>query len=162
MTDAFTEIVRKLEKASCSYSVIEHDPVYTMEDVERLTCIPREYRVKTLVVTMRSEDFSLCGVGERSRLDIGAVARELECARKDIALANPEMIESLTTVMRGAIGLILPQIQKRILLSDRFQGCERIYCGVGRSDRTLSLAVRDLVRISNVHFCKIEKSEVRP
>ncbi len=161
--DAFDLIQQKLRAASCVYEILDHAPVYTMEDVARELSIPEESQVKTMVVRLRTETGQeplLCGIGPKARLDLKGVAAHLGIPRARLSLMTPEETEAALKMPRGAIGLIAPDTSPRVLIDRKFEGCPVLSCGMGRHDRTLKISWAELQKLGVFESSKIARAEV--
>ena len=155
VTDA---IVQKLDSAACSYELLEHHPVFTMEDVEKHIPVPAESRVKTMVVAAQGQDGArpiLCGLQATARLDIKKVAALLGLSRSKVVMMSPDTAENVLGMPRGAIGLIAPYSAPHVILSQFFERQPYVCFGVGRNDRTLKISVADLRKVTQLDFADI-------
>lgn len=160
MQDAFTHLLEYLRSTSVAYDIIEHEPVFTMDDVARVLTIPVSARVKTLVLRTGSDENHeaiLCGISASGRLSLPAVSSYMGITRSRLKMASPTEAENLLGVPRGAIGLVIPDRSPRVLLSRRFQGEPELFFGAGRNDRTLRLPIDSLARLCTFEFANIEQ-----
>ncbi len=159
-TNSCIAIVEQLNKLDIDHHILRHDPVFTMEDVESILDIPREARIKTLVVSIKHRDGAqpvLCGIRSDSRLDYGKVAKALQVSRSKLVMLGPDAVEAKLGLPLGAIGLVLPTGLPTVLLSSNFTSQETVYFGAGRNDRTVAASLRDLLAHSNVNIADLEK-----
>lgn len=160
MNDAITAILEKLKNAACEYELLEHPAVFTMDDVERHILVPRESRVKTMVVAAQDGAQTspvLCGLQAAARLDVKKVAKFLGLPKSSVSMMPPAEAESVIHMPRGAIGLIAPFTSPRVLLSPFFRAQPFLCFGIGRNDRTLKIPVCDLRKAVEVTFADIER-----
>lgn len=161
MNEVVDLIRGKLDFAHGSYEIIEHEPVYTMEDVKRTIEVPFASRVKTMVVALHAESAVnpvLCGLRADGRLALKQVAKILGVPHSRVTLMAPEVTELTLQMPREAIGLVTPYGSPQVLLSTQLSSQSILYFGVGRNDRTLKIAVVDLQRVTNMILADIEKS----
>ncbi len=160
MHDITDAIVQKLINAACSYELLEHEPVFTMEDVERYIPVPATSRVKTMVVAVQSEvgvEPVLCGLRAASRLDVKKVAALMGVTRSKVSMMPPQAAEEAVGMSRGAIGLIAPFSSPRVFICPFFKEQPFLCFGVGRNDRTLKISADDLTKVIEATFAEIER-----
>ncbi len=160
-SSAYDWILRRLQDAQADFSILEHQAVYTMADVERLISIPVEGSIKTMVLSLAtagSPNLAFCGISASGKLDFGKVARVLGVGRNRLGLLPPERVLELLGAPIGAIGLVWPG-DHETLLSSRIRTTGRVYCGIGRNDRTLDVGLQDLIRVTGCKVCDIEKEQ---
>ena len=160
MQNVTSAILQKLEDAACSYELLEHHLVFTMDDVEKHICVPIESRVKTMVVATQGPAGLtpiLCGLQATARLDIKKVAGLIGLSRSKVSMMSPEAAEDVLAMPRGAIGLIAPFFSPHVILSQFFKYQPYVCFGVGRNDRTLKISIENLRKVTQVNFADIEK-----
>lgn len=165
MNEAYQAILKRLSGASCDYDILEHPPVFTMQDVDRLLKIPFASRVKTMVlevVSSHDADYVLCGISADARLDMKSVASVLGVPRSLVAIMAPDRVEAITGLPRGAIGLIPATGNPTILVSPRLAGQRFICFGVGRNDRTLRISTACLRTVVQYTIAEIEQKVTLP
>lgn len=162
MSDVTAAIQAKLESTGCDFEILCHEPVYTMEDVDRSLSIPTKARVKTLVVscaTTSGNEPILIGLPATARLDLKRVARLIGASRNRLHLMSIEDAQHALAMSQGAIGLVAPYISPQVILNSSFVSQPYLYCGMGRNDRTLKIRTQHLVNVIQVTFAELDTND---
>jgi prolyl-tRNA editing enzyme YbaK/EbsC (Cys-tRNA(Pro) deacylase) len=159
---SFDKINQKLNLRNIVYEVLEHAPVFTMEDVFKTLNIPSSSQIKTLVVSYfkyNSEDrcIALCGISATARLDYKAIAGVVGTSRTKLKMVDINETFDLIGMPYGAIGLVVPEGDPVVLVSNKFKNIDYLYFGAGRNDRTIKISRQELLKAVNLTFCEIEK-----
>ena len=162
MKNSYDAIIARLKAKRITYEILEHEPVFTMEDVINNIDIPLELQVKSLAVSWQDpysdqQMVAICGLSATGKLDFKLVAGVLGVSRSKLKMINPKDSMRLLGMPYGAIGLIAPKGNPVILVSEYFSKSEILYFGVGRNDRTIKLSKNNLLNISDIKFATIER-----
>ncbi len=152
--------VRRLTELGINYELLEHDAVFTMDDVSRMLDIPINNQVKTLVLGYQiagKDELVLCGISASGQLDMRKVSQILGVSRSKLQLLNAERIESALGVPRGAIGLAHSNGHHSPLLSEKLLESDFLYFGAGSNTLTLKVATKDCVDLLPLICADIEK-----
>jgi prolyl-tRNA editing enzyme YbaK/EbsC (Cys-tRNA(Pro) deacylase) len=155
-------IISKLVSASCKYELLEHQSVFTMEDVEQYIPVPFASRVKTMVIAVKSPleiEPILCGLPANSRLDIKKVAGIIGVTKSRVSMMPTQLAEETLKMPSGAIGLIAPFSSPRVFINSSFQRQPFLCFGVGRNDRTLRISTDELIKVVEIVFTDLEREE---
>lgn len=135
-----------LRAAGVIFAVHEHEPVRTFaEGVERLP-FPAEAMVKTLAAETGGE-LVLVALRGADRLHFGKLARALGVGRDTLNAVTPAGLEVELGFEVGAVSLLTDFPAAR-LVDEAVLGLGTVFTGSGRADRTIEVAVADLVRAS--------------
>ena len=156
MSDSYQEILERLAIHGIAYEILTHPPLFTMADVDRELDVRRDARIKSVVVSDRSDTLTICGIHEASRLDLGAVAKVLGTPRSGLRLAPSDLVERELGVPAGAIGLVPPR-HTPTLVADTFCDEGDVYFGSGRNDRTIRASLEAIVGAFEVRRASIER-----
>lgn len=141
MQDIQTKLATTLNQKGIGYHILTHDPVTTMQDVERILKVALYQTAKTLVI--KADKKIIIGViPGNSRLDKKKLAQFLHINRRYLDLATKEEVESLTGLPIGTLppfGLGYPVVMDRKLLD-----LDQMYCGFGSFTQSLLICPRDL------------------
>lgn len=154
--DPYTAIISRLAESGVVFHVLEHAPLFTMDDVQRELDIDINMQVKSIVVSDRNNGITICGVHPAARLDLSAVARVLETSRSGLKFAPSDLVTSTLGSPPGAIGLVTPH-PIRVLLADTFHGESEVCFGSGRNDRTIRASLGPLVDAFGLTYERIER-----
>lgn len=152
--------LQRLNQAGIYFDLLEHDAVFTMDDVAKTLAIPVECQVKTLVLAYPvdgSTALVLCGISANGQLDMRKVAQTLGVSRSKLQLLNAEHIQSALGVPRGAIGLAHSSGPHPPLLSSKLLTSPYLYFGAGKNTLTLKVSTRECVEMLPLTSGDIEK-----
>lgn len=156
--EGYSLVLAKLREHHLRFSIHDHEPVFTMEDVERVLQFPKGQRIKTLAVRRKSPEsyeLLLFGIPSESKLDLKRAARFLGTSRSALSILSRDQIEELTGVPAGALGLVTPRHPEAVVIDESFRGVDPIYCGSGSSSHTLELHLEDLASWLPISYCPI-------
>jgi|SRR3989338_5312796 len=139
------------------YTVYVHEPVVTIEDVERVLKIPKTAMVKSLVVKVHDTIYIAAVLGSQ-RLNKKKLSHVLGISRNHIDLLERKEVEEALGMPIGAnppFGLGIPAI-----LDLRILGEKKIYCGFGSLTESIMISSKDIARISKAIVADISESEV--
>lgn len=162
MNNSYDTIIARLKEKKVSYEILEHKPVFTMEDVIKNIDIPLELQVKSLAVSWQDpisgqQKVAICGLSAKGKLDFKLVAGVIGVSRSKLKMINPKDSMELLGMPYGAIGLIAPKGNPIVLVSEYFSKNEKLYFGIGRNDRTIKISKDNLLNNSDIKFCTIER-----
>ena len=149
---SFENLSALLVSKSIAFKVLEHKPVFTMEDVERELDIPRESMAKALLVNITGKGLYRVVLPGMSRLNLQRLASVLGVSRRSIQFAEKETVEQAGFTV-GAISPFGGQVPTCIDQSLLDQ--EVLYCGAGENDKTFSLKPADIVSLSSALVANI-------
>ena len=153
----FEDIVRLLSSSGVPFGIHEHEPVTTMQDVEAKLPFPKDCLLKSLVFKVGTT-WVAAVIKAADRLDYRMLADA--CGVKREALCRPTVDELAGElgVEPGGISPILGMDGQKVIFDRQVFGMSTVFCGVGRNDRTLEIAVRDLVQVSRGEVYQIVRS----
>lgn len=147
MSEAYQKIVSLLQINGIEHRIIEHEPMATGEDVGQGLPFPIEMLIKTLVYRIRDSFWVFVALKCEERLDFGKLARSLGIGRDKLEKPGKETVEMELGFPTGGIGPF-PLCGDVILVIDKkVMDLERIYCGIGRTDRSLEIHPEDLLTL---------------
>lgn len=140
-----------------SYDVYAHEPVVTIDDVERVLKIPKTAMVKSLIVKVRNVLYVVSLLGNQ-RLDKKKLARALGISRNHIDLLDRKEVEQSLGIPVGAIppfGLGIPAILDSCILREK-----KVFCGFGSLTESMLISSDDIARISKAIVADISEPVV--
>jgi prolyl-tRNA editing enzyme YbaK/EbsC (Cys-tRNA(Pro) deacylase)/ubiquinone/menaquinone biosynthesis C-methylase UbiE len=134
---------------------VEHAPLISMEDVERIAKIPMTRALKSILVRVAREPyqldaFALCVLPAGKRVDFEKLATVLEVEAASVSLATADECLSQTGFIVGAIGPI--GMPKRVpVIFDR-SAAEidtelTVWCGSGKRTESLAITLAELIKV---------------
>jgi Ala-tRNA(Pro) deacylase len=143
--DVFENIKEILEKRGISYSVFEHEPVYTSRQAAIVRGAELKTGVKAMVLKTGEGRFVLVLVPADKRVDIGKI-KELEKTKK-VELASPEEVLGATGCQVGSV----PPFGFRKKLKTYFEEAilenECINFNAGEHTKSIGMRSKDLADI---------------
>ncbi len=146
---AFRRIVKIVAKSGAPSTLHAHEETRTVEDAERNLSFDVARIVKTVAFRTRSGEIVLAAVRGIRRVDYARLAALVGVNRRDLAPLSPTEVEELLGVEPGSVSPF-PLRDNALMFIDKdvLTILPTLYCGAGRSDRTLEIAPDDLVRLS--------------
>ncbi len=146
---AFRHISEIVAASGCPHTIHSHEETRTVEDAERNLSFDVARIVKTVAFRTRSGKIVLAAVRGIRRVDYARLAALVGVNRRDLAALSPVGVEELLGVEPGSVSPFPLRDDALILFdSEVLTILPTLYCGAGRSDRTLEIAPDDLVRLS--------------
>ncbi len=156
----FQTIVHKLSSANISYTILEHEPVYTLEQARKACGNLPEQNVKVLFAkaykSKENFDYFLIVWAGNKQVDFQQIAASLGV--KKVRLASPEEVQTELGIEIGALSPFgyesrYPIVFDRSLLEQR-----DLFINPGVHDKTIKLESKDLfalVEQSASSFCLV-------
>lgn len=148
--EPYRRLVEILEQSGVLFSLHEHQATRTMEDATRNLAFDVTRIVKTVAFRTRSGGIVLAAVRGTRRVDYARLAALVRVNRRDLAALSPDEVMEHLGVEPGSVSP-LPLREDALVLIDEdvLTILPTLYCGIGRSDRTLEIAPDALVRLTN-------------
>ncbi len=146
---AFRRIAEIAAKSGVPFTIHAHEDTRTVEDAKRNLAFDVARIVKTVAFRTRSGKIVLAAVRGIRRVDYARLASLVGVNRRDLSALSPAEVEKLLGVEPGSVSPF-PLSDDTLMLIDKdvLTILPTLYCGAGRSDRTLEIAPDDLVRLS--------------
>jgi Ala-tRNA(Pro) deacylase len=143
-TSASTELLLLLGRSNLSYDIVEHEPVFTIEDA--LAATPEIGGIKTKNVFLRDAKGArhfLVVVPHDVRLDLSNLARKLEATK--LSMGSPDRLQRHLGVSPGAVSVLA-------LINDRDRAVELVVDQrVWRADKVQAHPLRNTATIALDH-----------
>lgn len=150
-TDATPEAI--LHKAGASFEVFDHPPIRTYEDIRNNLDLPAECLLKTMA--FRTETgFALASLPILSKVAYGALAKHLGTSRSRLRPADTDDLAELRMEV-GGVSPLTDMSDTTVVFDTAVTSMTQVYCGSGRADRTIAIAVDELIRVVNPAFAMI-------
>ena len=147
-------IYDELNKMGIKYEAVEHEPVHTMEDMDRLGLPAKGTLCKNLFLRdAKGKRHFLVTADENAKVDLKALARQL--GTSSLSFASEERLEKYLGLKKGAVsplGILNDEsIAVEVFFDEDFCGLEKI--GVHPNENTASvyLPPDDLLNIIREH-----------
>jgi Cys-tRNA(Pro)/Cys-tRNA(Cys) deacylase len=145
----FSRLLEIVEKSGVPFVLHEHEVTRTVEEAERNLSFDVARIVKTIAFRTRSGGIVLAAVRGIRRVDYARLAALVGVNRRDLAALSPGEVRELLGVEPGSVSPVSLSKDPLLLIDDDVMTIlPTLYCGIGRSDRTLEIAPADLVRLT--------------
>jgi SAM-dependent methyltransferase/prolyl-tRNA editing enzyme YbaK/EbsC (Cys-tRNA(Pro) deacylase) len=155
----YVRLLDVLDRSGVSCDRREHQPVQSMQDVFGIIDAPHECLLKAVLMRVRrpSQDneplkYVLCVVSAENRVHERVASASLGL-KHGVHMADLEDVEQVTGFPVGALPPIgmprtIPVVFDEAIVRD--VGIDAtVWCGAGRSTESLSMPLRDLIRVAN-------------
>ncbi len=145
----FERLAEILAMSGVPHVMHRHELARTVDDMVRNPLFAQSRIVKTIAFRTRSGRIVLAALRGDRRVDYPRLAAILGINRRDLAPLSPEEVRAFSGMGPGSVSPIPLNSDSSILIDDDVLTIEpTLFCGIGRSDRTLEIAPADLVRLS--------------
>ena len=144
--DVFRHLAERMAQSGLPHVVHVHAPTRTVAEAEANLDFDTSRIVKTIAFALRGGGLVLAALRGTRRVAYPALAGLLGVGRRDLSALSPEEVLARLGVAPGSVSPLLAQGRGRLLVdADVLTIAPTLYCGLGRADRTLEIAPRDLV-----------------
>lgn len=157
--DAFTRIIALLDGSLATYTLHEHAPSVTIQDADANLWFPVERLVKTIAFRVKDGGYVLVGLCGYRQVDYRKLAALFGVNRTKIMRLTPEEVETELGYVLGGVSPFAPNERTSIMLDEGVLAWATIYCGTGRTDRTLEIAPQELVRVTKAAVASLAKDQ---
>ena len=149
----FKNILQILEKSDISYKLIEHEPVFTMEQATEVCNHKPEQGVKTLLtklyITKRQFEYWLIIWQGNEQIPFAEICSKLDFKRN--RLAQPEEVIDTLGIEIGALAPFGYDNEYPVIFDKRLLEQEQVFINAGVHDKTIALAPEDLLQLVTEH-----------
>lgn len=144
----FENILQILEKSDIPYKLIEHEPVFTMEQAAEICNHKPEQGVKTLLTklytTKRQFEYWLIVWQGKEQIPFTELCSKLDL--KKSKLAQPEEVTDTLGIEIGALAPFGYDNEYPVIFDNRLLEQEQVYINAGVHSKTIALAPEDLLK----------------
>lgn len=102
MEDAKKKVYEALDKMKINYEVVEHEPVYTMEDMDRLGLTKKGTLCKNLFLRdSKGKRHFLVTADEHTKIDLKSLSKKLGAG--NLRFASEERLEKYLGLKQGSV-----------------------------------------------------------
>lgn len=154
---AFARITALLDANNAAYTLHEHAPSVTIEDADANLWFPVERLVKTIAFRVKGGGYVLAALCGYRQVDYKKLAAVVGVNRTQIMRLTPVEIETELGYVVGGVAPFALTDRVLVMLDAGVLAWPTIYCGTGRTDRTLEIAPDVLAGISGAHVAMIRQ-----
>jgi Cys-tRNA(Pro)/Cys-tRNA(Cys) deacylase len=141
-------VLNLLEQSGVNYKIHEHAPSVTYQDAADYLDFPLDRLLKAIAFRVKNGAYVLAAVNGKDRVDYKKLAQHLGTSRDKLVRLAPEEVEASLGYPLGGVAPIPTNAETKVVFDSRTLTLGKVFCGTGRNDRTLEIAITDLVKIS--------------
>ena len=153
------QLRRLLSERDADFVIHEHEPVRTVEDSRASLPFDVGRYLKTLAFRAGDDRWLLAALRGLDRLDYRRLAGAAGVPRAAIRAATPAEVESLLGCEPGAVCPVPLRDAVELLVDEDAAAMDRVFTGACRGDRTLEIAMADLLRITDGHVVHLRRTD---
>jgi len=156
------ELLTFLRSENAEFSIIEHEKVRNISDVEEVLGVSPSLMAKAILVIIRAIEktsdparhvvFVLRG---SDRLDLEKVSELIGKTRRQWRFATQKEVKRVYGLEIGGVPPFGYMPDTSIYMDVRLSQIDHVYCGVGNPNKTVKIQVKDLIRVSQAEICDI-------
>ncbi len=153
------DIVKLLNEKNIEFELVEHEAVYTMEDIDKLNISEKGTEVKNLFLRdEKGKNHFLIVAKEDTQIDMKALKDKINSTR--LSFASEERLIKHLNLTRGCVSPfgILNNDEKnvKVFIDDKIKNETRIGVHPNENTSTIFIATRDIENIIKEHGNEIE------
>jgi Cys-tRNA(Pro)/Cys-tRNA(Cys) deacylase len=149
--DAEARIIALLTAHGVRFRVHAHTVAVTVADAAARLPFPQDQFLKTVAFTAGGTGWILAALRAHDRVDYRKLAAAAGVRRADLRQPDPAEVAVALGMAAGGIGPFPLATATLVIVDNAATGMDTVYCGMGRSDRTLEIGLRDLIRVVHAH-----------
>jgi prolyl-tRNA editing enzyme YbaK/EbsC (Cys-tRNA(Pro) deacylase) len=153
----FDRIQKDLSNKKLAFELSEHAEVSTSEEAASIRGVALSTGAKALVMLADGKPLMIVVPGDK-RIDLKVFKQQY--AIKDLRMATPDEVESITTVRIGAVPPFGNLISIPMYADESIRENDVIYFNPGRHDRTIAMKESDWEQATNPIMGRFVKVEV--
>lgn len=152
-------VVALLTERGVPFRIHEHPVARTVEEAKTLLPFPPEQFLKTVAFRVKGGPWMLAALRGEERVDYRKLAEALGVKRADLVRPDAAAVEAGLGYAIGGVGPIPPHNGTQTIIDTGATVMERVYCGMGRDDQTLEIALADLIAVSGAQLAPIAQGQ---
>ncbi|MBI5930010.1 MAG: YbaK/EbsC family protein [Chloroflexi bacterium] len=153
----YDENLQLLQGAGVPFTIHEHEPFTTYQEMGDKIPFPMEAWLKTMAFRVKDSFWILAGIRAPDRVDYKKLAALFEVKRGNIMAGSPEEIAEALGQEIGGVGPLSSRENVKVVIDQNLLPLGTVYCGMGRRDITLEILLKNLIEISNAQIEAIIK-----
>ena len=144
----YERILSTLAQGNVRYQIHEHAPSVTFQDAIDYLDFPLDRLLKTIAFRVKNGPWVLAVVQGADRVDYKKLAAHLGTSRDKLMRLAPEQVETDLGYPLGGVAPFPTNPHTKVVFDSKTLSLGNVFCGTGRTNRTLEIAIDDLVRLS--------------
>jgi len=148
--------INKIDELGIDYRLIQHEPVLTIADVERVLSVPRSLLVKTLIFQEKQrKGFVVAALPGDHWLNWGEFAKAARIKRGNIDFLKPEEIKEVTGFTLGGVPPF--GFEGRFYLDKSLLKKDIVYAGGGSQRTLIKTTIKEILKANESEIVDILK-----
>jgi Cys-tRNA(Pro)/Cys-tRNA(Cys) deacylase len=156
-TTRYDQITTTLAQSGAAYRLHEHAPSVTIQDADMHLDFPVEQLLKTIAFRVKNRGWVLAGLCGYAQVDYKRLAAAVGVGRDKLMRLTPEEVLGELGYELGGVAPFAPNPQTEVLIDAGALGWSLVFCGTGRTDRTLEIDPRQLVQVAGARVAGLAK-----
>lgn len=153
------DIIELLNKNNIKYEIVEHDAVYTMEDIDKLNIDNSGVEVKNLFLRdEKGKNHFLIVAKEDTKIDIKELKNIINSTR--LSFASEERLDKYLHLTRGCVspfGILNDELKEvKVFIDDKLKNEMKIGVHPNENTSTIFISTNDIENIIKEHGNYVE------
>lgn len=149
-------IVGLLTARGVRFRVHTHPDSRTVEDAKARLPFPLDQLLKTVVFRVKNGSWLLVACKGEDRVDYRKLAEAAGIRRAAIVQPAPEEVAAALGYVIGGVAPFPPNAETRTIVdAGAAATMGTVYCGIGRTDRTLEIAIADVIAVAQAQIAPL-------
>ncbi len=153
----YDQITATLAASGVAYRIHEHAPSVTIQDADTNLDFPVELLLKTIAFRVKNRGWVLAALCGYAQVDYKRLAAAVGVSRDKLMRLEPAAVQGELGYELGGVAPFAPNAQTEVLIDSGALGWQVIFCGAGRTDRTLEIDPHLLVRVAGARVAGLAK-----
>lgn len=144
------KVIEVLTKLNIEYEIIEHAPVYTVEEAEKIENMIDGIGCKNLFLKDKSNNYFLYVLYSQKKADLKSLQKKLQCGR--LSFASEEELYEMLKLNKGSVsplGIINNKECNVIVILDGELENKKLLMHPNLNTFTISMGYNDLIKFIN-------------
>ncbi len=146
-----------LDQNAFAYELIVHQPVRTIEDVNRHVPELLPTMVKTIAFCIDGSQLVLVAVRGADRIDYKKLAAHFGVNRRQVKTLAPEQVSAELQVEPGAVAPIILSSTQQLIIDQAVSKMPLIHTGSGRFSETIAIDPKQLISACDAKVLDVVK-----
>jgi Cys-tRNA(Pro)/Cys-tRNA(Cys) deacylase len=155
----YEQVVAMLDAGGFAYNLHAHQPIRTIEEAHAEVPHLTRNLLKTVVFKIKDGHWVLASVKGSARIHYKKLADACQVKRTALRSISPAQVEQDLGFQVGGVGPFPVNHTIRIVLDQRLQDLDSIFCGSGSNTRTIEMRMTDLITITRATVYPIAKED---
>ena len=150
-------ILNRLTEQAATFSIHQHVDSRTYADAVDKLPFPPDRMLKTIAFRLKSGGWILAACRGQDGLDYKKLAAAFGVKRDEVVRPSPDELKAGLGIEAGAVSPIALSDAVQVVFDIRVDPVQTLFTGAGQPDRTLEIALSELVRVTGGRVLDIAK-----